>query len=595
MNTASFFRRLIVCVMVLTISFLYLFVNFKGLTTADGMEKSQLAREISRGSYSTKMIRPIAIWQSSQKQDREAFLDEVAATDSYNSPLYPLVLGAVFKLIGADDFETYKMQDTDTIYALDRVIAGLSVLFFLIGILISYVLAKRMFDGTIAGMTLFILVTCELFWRFTQTGMPNCLMFMLFSAALYYTYVATERSLEENRNGLLPGVLAGIFLILLCLCHWMGVWLLIGFLIYSFIFIRPVGGVVSFVIVAAILAFFYPLFLNMKQTGNPFGTAFYSLYAGLGNSNDLIMRAGDFGDVPIMFRNLALVFINNILSQITKVYEYMGYIIAAPLFFLSLIYKYKKSAVTNFKWAIFILWGLASLGMSVYGLGNNALYSKQLHYLFAAPMTAYGLSIIIILWNKMPGTRDLSGVWNKSHLILLAILASAPVLLSIPNDIFRGLTLKKSYPNWPPYFPSALSNTLNVWVDDDNYVMSDQPWAVAWYADKNAIWLPTKTKTFKQIESIAKEQRTPIAGIHISPTSFGEGSFYEGLQKSGEIMALALDGWVVATTDGTMKFRDLAKKSKITAPIISNYSYSYPLVRGAMVYHSAERADVKRK
>lgn len=593
MSAASFFRRLIVSAMAITLAFLYIFVNFKGLTTADGMEKSQFAREISRVSYQTKMIRPVAIWQYSQKHNQEAFLQQVQRTDSYNSPLYPLVLGAVFKIIGADDFESWKMKEGDTIYKLDRVIVALSIFFFLIGVLIVYALARRVFDGTIAGMTFFVLMTCEMFWNFTHTGMPNCFMFMLFSGAMYFAYRATEASSEENGNGFVSGALAGILLVLLCLCHWMGVWILIGFIVYSFFFLRPMGGIAAVTVVVALLAFTFPVLQNIKQTGNPFGTAFYTLYAGLGASSDMIMRSGDAGDIVIPFRDTALKFVRNSIGQVTNVYEYIGYIIAAPLFFLSLIHSYKKKAVASFRWAILSMWFFAGIGMSIYGLGENAYYSNQIHYLFGGVMTIYGLSMVMILWMKLPVVRELEGIFKETHLIVLGALACAPMLLQIPDGIYRGLVFKKNFPNWPPYSPSSLNTKLNSIIDEDRYIFSDQPWAVAWYADRNAIWMPHNVETFKKIEASALSQAVPIAGVHVSPTSLGERGFYESFLDNRDMSALSIDGWAAVVTQGGMGVGELAKKSKDTSQIMTNYPYPLPLNGALMIYHAAEKPRLK--
>ncbi len=589
MTPASLFSKLIVWALTLSIAFIYIFVNFKGLTTADGMEKSQLAREVSRGAYKTKIIRPIAMHQYSKKHDRPGFLKEVASADSYNSPLYPLILGGVFKLIDAGSYEKWKMNDSESVYKLDRVVCGMSVLFFLLSAIMASQLARKMFDETIAGFTFILLVSCELFWKLAQTGMPNCLMLLLFTTAMYCLYIATDHSNSSDKNGFVYGSIAGILLVLLCMCHWMGLWLLLGFLIYSFFFIRPMGGVSATTLVVALAAFAFPVNQNLTQTGNPFGTAFFSLYTGLGLSDEVIMRAGDSGDVYIAFRDLAFNFLKNAFRQISVGYEYAGYVVVIPFFFLSVIHYFRNPTVNTFRWGVLILWFCAVLGMSVYGLGDDAMHSNQLHYLFTPIMIAYGLSIIAIFWKRLPLSNSLDGVWEKSHFYLIALIACAPMVLAMPVDVIKGLRSKKIIPNWPPYFPSALNLSLNTIVPEESFIFSDQPWAVAWYADRNAIWTPNSFRTFQKMQDEAASHRTPIAGVHVSPSSFGSKSFYRSYLANRDLASVALDGWASMITHSELEAGDFAKKSKAGSQIMSSYPYPYPLTGGFMMYYAAER------
>lgn len=561
------------------------------------MEKSQLAREVSRGTYKTKLIRPIAISQYTKKTGQSEYrLEQIQKTDSYNSPLYPVFLGAVFKLIGASDFEAFRMKSDDTIYTLDRIIVGLSMLFFLMGIIMVYLLGRAIFDETVAGLSAFILLTCELFWTFTQTGMPNCFMFMIFSAAIYFIYLSTEKSAEEAGSGFILGALGGVLLVILCLAHWMAVWLLLGFLVYSFLYLKPRGAITIVTILVAFLAFAFPVLQNIKQTGNPLGTAFFTVYTGLGASTDLIMRSGDVNEVFISVRDIALKFTRNTLSQVTNVFEYIGFILVAPLFFLSLMHNYRRKAVANFRYAVFYMWIFAALGMSIYGLGDDALYSKQIYYLFAGIMTIYGLSMVMIIWSRFSGARAADGAKSNLHLVLIGLLSAAPLFLTFPDGIFNGLLSKKAQTTWPPYSASALNTRLNPILEKGGYIFSDQPWAVAWYADRNAIWTPHDPKVLKQIEKATSNQNNPVAGIHVSPTSIGEKSFFEGYVNNVQLTPLILDGWIVASVNDFNKLKPgvIARSSPEIDGILDKYSYPVPLNGSLMIFHAAETPKIRR-
>ena len=56
-------------------------------------------------------------------------------------------------------------------------------------------------------------------------------------------------------------------------------------------------------------------------------------------------------------------------------------------------------------------------------------------------------------------------------------------------------------------------------VDGKEVIVSDQPWAVAWYADRTALWLPKDKTQFDAIKSSLEKQGHPVAGFLMSPVS----------------------------------------------------------------------------
>ena len=49
--------------------------------------------------------------------------------DTYHAPLNPLILAAVFKLVGADDPKAWQMGENEMVFQLDRVVATVSTCF----------------------------------------------------------------------------------------------------------------------------------------------------------------------------------------------------------------------------------------------------------------------------------------------------------------------------------------------------------------------------------------------------------------------------------------------------------------------------------
>ena len=86
---------------------------------------------------------------------------------------------------------------------------------------------------------------------------------------------------------------------------------------------------------------------------------------------------------------------------------------------------------------------------------------------------------------------------------------------------------KQTRPVWPPYWPSILSRTLHEATDEDDIIFSDQPWAVAWYADRRSIWLPKKVSEFENLEKLVEDQGLTSAGILMTPSSFKDNPLYK--------------------------------------------------------------------
>jgi phage shock protein PspC (stress-responsive transcriptional regulator) len=151
-DTGVIVRRSLFFLVLITLTLANLFIFFRGLNAPAAMDQAQIAREISRGNgITTKFIRPIAYEQAKEKQKGMA-VPFTGFQDTYHSPLNPLLLAAVFKVIGADDPEGWQMGENEMVFPLDRVVATVCTLFFLMAIGVNYLLISRIFDAKIAGV-----------------------------------------------------------------------------------------------------------------------------------------------------------------------------------------------------------------------------------------------------------------------------------------------------------------------------------------------------------------------------------------------------------------------------------------------------------
>ena len=587
LDTGIIIRRSLFFLVLIILTLGNLFVLFRGLNSPQAMDQAQISREIARGNgFTTKMIRPVAYYQAQKAQNSSVSL--IGFQDTYHSPLNPLINAAVLKLIGADDPDAWQMSENEMVFPLDRVIATVSTLFFLMAIGVNYLLISRIFDPKIAGVCAILMLFCETFWNYSLSGLPQMLMLLLFSCAIYFVYRAVEAA-AEGRISMTPAIIAGVFFTLLALTHWMTVWIALGYIIFAAIAFRPRGIVGLSVLGLLLVAAIGPMLRNQSITDSPFGTAFLTLYNGLGSGSETaVMRMIDLEAEPLVLDGLISKILRTTLLQATDIIPFLGGIVIAPLFFIALLHPFKRAAIANFRWAILLMWVGAAFGLAIFGISKSELDPNQLHLLFAPIMMAYGLAFISILWSRLDFVASTPILRNVHHFVIIGICA-LPLVLALPMKVRVGMHLRDrgGVPHWPPYYAPALNSNkagLKAWITNKQITFSDQPWAVAWYADRVSVWLPPTYAGFEKIETIAADLQTPCAGVLISPLSHGSGSLSEIAAQYKDFTFMVLDGRTFFTNypSGVSLFD---KEPKIQG-VAKRYPYRQPLVGMDMVYYS---------
>ncbi len=577
-------RRSLFFLVLIILTLANLFIFFRGLNSPQAMEQANIAREVARGNgLSTKVIRPIAYVQAMEKQGGTA-ISFIGFKDTYHSPLNPLLNAAVLKLVGADDAARWQMAENEMVFPLDRVIATVSTLCFLMAIGVTYLLVSRIFDQKIAGVTAILMLFCETFWQYSLAGLPQMLMLLLFTCAIYFVYRAVEDS-NEGRIPYVPAIIAGIFFTLLALTHYVTIWISIGYIIFAAVALRPRGVVGITILFILLIPMTFIMLRNSGISGTPFGTAYLNLYNGIGGgTEEYVMRTRDLESFPLLDRGFISAILRSTLLQASSLIPFLGGIIVAPLFLIALMHPFKRASIAQFRWAILLMFVTSAFGLSVYGVSTDELDPNQTHLLFAPLMTAYGLAFISILWSRLPIVISAPMMHNVHYFVIVAI-TSLPLVLSLPNKVRIGMDRNDSgVPHWPPYYAPALNLGLNKWLSKKQICFSDQPWAVAWYADRVSIWLPSSRLDFAELESAAADLETPVAGILISPSSHGSGNASEVANKYKDFTSLVLDGRVfLATYPPGLSIYDKDKKIE---EITRRYPYRATLVGMDMVYYS---------
>lgn len=478
--------------------------GFRGLSHEKAIEQAQISREIARGNgFSTKVIRPAALWLFDK--NKGAFPVD-RQPDIYHAPLYPWVNSWALRYVR----DTWPMTAKDVQYTPDKAIAGVGLAFFLLSVFVNYFTAKRLFDRRLAVFGMGLMLLCQRFWDFAIAGLPQMAMLFLFSCAVY-TIVRAVQNRYAGGPTLVWLAAAGLCFGLLALTHGLTMWIFAGVCLFSLIFFRPLGRDVLVMFAVFGLCYSPWLVRNWQVSGSPVGLGWYSGLYAIRGSESQVMRSMEVtvDDVtPRLFRRKVQ---TQTIAQFGSLHEYLGHVIAAPVFFLTLLHAFKRRETGAFKWCILSMWFCGVVGMSVFGLSESSgLRANDLHVLFIPLMAFYGLAFILVMWSR---------VQLNIRFVQPGFLTAVYTLSALPfiNQFLELVGPPTPRIAWPPYIPPYIA-ILNGWTEEREIIASDMPWAVAWYADRKSLWLPMSVKNFLEMNDYGQLDGK-IVGLYLTPYS----------------------------------------------------------------------------
>jgi len=606
--------RLMTAILVVLMCFFKLFLTYRGLDQPIAMDQAQIARSVASGQgFSTKLLRPIEVMTADAVASKDQGLDLDHFKDSNYAPLNIAAIAAALKLTGYDRFEETRLTEEDKtyIYPGDRVVSATSALFTLLAFFLAYALIVRLFDDVVACSTITFLALSDLVLQYMASGLPQPLMLCFLLAGMHAAVSAIEAERHaEHGWARFYAALGFAALALMSLTGWMGIWIALGFIVFSGFYFKPFGSysVMGLVILAAALL---PSALNNSATtGSLMGNAVYSIYNCFGGAEETIMRSAHC-NVPLNNSNFVLRLLGYAFGQASSMYVNMGAILVTPFFILALLNKYKKDEVQGLKWAILSMWYFASLGMALYGI-TTPINGSQLAILFAPLFTAYGISLV---FNFIARLKIEGATFNQVRglvIFLMLIVSAGPLLSALPRDIYMGIWLSdKGRPHFPPYYPTALNTKLADMSNEQDAIATDQPWAVAWYANRKALWLPLRIEDYDTfLEPTLNKHKVGVQGILITPSSHSPnkdiadgqpGGLAGVVNEMGDFAPLAMEGKLLLLVPRhNLAFADLfmenateGNRAKPLGEIVSSrgvFSNRTPLLGTEIMYYSKPSA-----
>jgi hypothetical protein len=479
------------------------FYQFRGLSTSQGMDQAQIGRAIASGEgWRTKMARPLAV---GQLQAHGKDVSRNIWFDTYNAPLPPFVDAVALLTVKPH----WKMNARTIVYTGDKAIATMSVLLFIGSIAVLFFTARRLFDQHLALLACGLVLLCDTMWQYSLSGLPQMLLLFLFNSTVYLLVRAVEAQ-HGDQSPLKWLIAAGAGFGLLALTHALTLWIFLGALIFAAVFFRPRGWS-ALIMLAAWAVFYLPwLIRTWIVCGSPGGVAIYSFFNGVGHSEWAWMRRLNFDGSMVGLGAFRDKITGGFVSQTAHLFEYFGLSVVALMFFVSLLHGFKKTETAAVRWILLAMWSGAVFGMMMYGINEEqGVAANQLHLIFVPLMTCYGLAYLLVQWNRLSLNIPFARV---GFIVLLYLLCALPTIFATP-----WLSSPKPFVRWPPYIPPLIS-VLNDWMKPDEVIATDMPWAVAWYADRRALWLPDSLSVFNDFGDY-KTLGGPVNGLYLTPIS----------------------------------------------------------------------------
>ncbi len=503
-GAAVWMRRALAVALVAGLSLFYLLHEFRGLATSQGMDQAQIGRALLHGEgWKTRFARPLAVGQLQRHGIKVA---QKIWTDTYNAPLPPLVDALALLPVRSH----LRMAPGDPIFVGDRMIALMSIVLFLASLGVLFLIARRLFDQRLALLSCALVLLGDMFWQYALSGLPQMLLLFLFNLTLYLLVRAIEAQ-QEVKSTRLWLLLAGAGFGLLALTHALTIWIFLPALVFAVCYFRPRLRAAA-LLLAPLLVLYAPwLIRNYLVAGNPAGVAFYSLFdhVGLSDAGHMRQMKLDFAGMSLgAWRNKLT---GNLSDQLGRIFQLFGWSVAALFFFAALLHPFRRRPTAVARWLVLALWAGAVLGMMVYGLTEEQGFAaNQLHLLFIPIMTCFGLAFLLVQWSRLDFQSRLA---RLGFLSLIFLLCGWPMisslLLSGPQPSLR----------WPPYVPPYVA-VLNDWMKPEEITATDMPWAVAWYADRRAVWLPETIRAYTELSDY-KTLGGPINAIYLTSISGG--------------------------------------------------------------------------
>ena len=523
---------------------LYDLSAYRGFNSVEAMDAAQVARHVAAGKgYTTDFIRPFSVFLI-QKHTHEIHAGEIQISnavdfaeiesghpDLANPPVYPTVLAGLMKLLPPDwKVETRKPFWSEggrfMRYQPEFHITLLNQMLLVVAVALTFLLTLQLFDAQAAWLTAVLTLGADLLWKFSVSGQSTLLLLVIFLGLGWCLMKIEELGRAEQplvQKLFLLAITAGVLTGAGMMTRYAFGWVIVPVVIFLTLFggVRRPG-----LAVAAFLAFGLAvmpwIIRNLAVSGTLFGTAGYSVIEGTFAFPGSRLMQSVNPDLTSAYwvRPYLSKFLVNIRNLLQDNLLRIGGSWVAVLFFAGLLLGLRNLAARRIRYFTMMCLGVflvaQALGKTQLSVITPEINSENLLVLLTPLVVIFGVAFFMTLLNQMK---------TPSPQVRLGVI-TLMVAVSCQTFVTNLLPPKTSPVAYPPYYPPEIQKIAG-WMRPDELVMSDIPWAVAWYGDQKCVWTTVNSQyEFFLFNDYVKEVR----GLYLTLNTLDQKLFTECLQ-----------------------------------------------------------------
>jgi hypothetical protein len=512
--------------LVVALAFRYDTHCYRSFSSPEAMDAAQVARNLAGGrGFTTEFIRPFSIYLL-QKHNRAAGTNSVDPAQLYgphpdlaNAPVYPVLLAGLFKATSPD----WKVDLRGTFwssggrfmrYKPEFGIALFNQLLLLAVVWLTFLLARTILDTLAAWLSAILVLYSSELWKFSVSGLPTLLLMVLFLVLVWCLMrfeMLGRADTPEPRRRMMFAVAAGLLTGVGMMTRYSFGWVIVPVVVFIVLFGGPRRSVLGATAGLVFLAVVTPWIVrNVLVSGTPLGTAGYALLENSEFFSGSRLMQSLNPDMYAAFRSIAHVTILKLVSDLTYLFEdqlpRLGGGWVGILFLAGLLLGLRQVMARRLRYFTVMCLGLfvviTALGQTSMSGYSPEVNTENLLVLLSPLAVIFGVAFFLTLLNQM----NLPSAPIRYLIIgLVVLLLRLPFTLSL-------MPPQNSPVAYPPYYPPDVQKISN-WMRPDELMMSDVPWAVAWYGDRQCAWTTLNCQyEFNALNDFLK----PVNGLYLT-------------------------------------------------------------------------------
>ena len=541
---ARWLNYLALTVAVLSLAIWYDLHCYRNFANPEAMDAAQVARNLSAGNgFTTEFIRPFSVYLI-QKHNHASAPNQTALTNAFdfaqiqgrhpdlaNAPVYPLLLAGLWKLHTPDwKVEMHKTFWSEggrfTRYSPEFFIAIFNQILLLVVVLLTFLVARKIFDTPAAWLAALLVLGSNVLWKFSVSGLPTLLLLVIFLGVVWCLAAVETLGGDENpeqRRRFILALAVGLLTGLGMLTRYSFGWVILPVILYFVIFggTRRTGLAVAAFLAFAVVATPW-IARNLAVSGTFLGTAGYAVVEGtFAFPGSRLMQSlnpdmtSAYWVLPYTVKlqtNLRYILQDDMLSLGGG---WMGILFLAGLLLgLRNVVARRLRYFTMMCLGVFLV--VSALGRTQLTYISPELNTENPLVLLTPLVVIFGVAFFLTLLNQM----------NAPSVQVRYSVVGLVVVLACQQFILTLLPPKTTPGAYPPYYPPEIQK-FSGWMRPDELVMSDIPWAVAWYGDRQCTWTTINSQyEFFQFNDFVK----PVRALYLTLNTLDAKLFTECLQ-----------------------------------------------------------------